>query len=209
MNAAHHKIVNLLKPWRDFFVIMCRSVFNVWPKTILLGQPRDAQSLDAPGISLEDNKCLGKERCVLSPEDPTAGKSECGKDGAGGDERNEHHRGLGLTNSTHMAGMHWFQALRGPPSPWAPSVWPVLLGREPSLHLPRASWQDTPPGPSGALLTCHSTSQSTPPLPRDFGCGSVSEGFLCFPPAGREGGCIQARPGGSRAQDLLLPEPGV
>ena len=68
VNAAQHKIVNLFKTWRDYFVIMCRSVFNVWPKTILLpGQPRDAKSLDTPDISLEDNKCLGKERCVFPP----------------------------------------------------------------------------------------------------------------------------------------------
>ena len=39
--AAQHKIVNLLKTLWDFLcVIMCRSVFNVWP--------RDAKRLDTP-----------------------------------------------------------------------------------------------------------------------------------------------------------------
>ena len=36
MNAAQHKIVNLLKTVWEFFVITCRNVFNVWPKTTLL-----------------------------------------------------------------------------------------------------------------------------------------------------------------------------
>ena len=50
MNAAHHKITNLLKTLWDFFVITCHNVFNVWPKTTLLLPvwPRDAKSLDAP-----------------------------------------------------------------------------------------------------------------------------------------------------------------
>ena len=45
------QIVNLLKTlWDFFFVIMCRNVLNVWPKTTL--PPvwgRDAKRLDAPG----------------------------------------------------------------------------------------------------------------------------------------------------------------
>ena len=36
MNAAQHKIVNLLKASWDFFVITCHNVFHVWPKTTLL-----------------------------------------------------------------------------------------------------------------------------------------------------------------------------
>ena len=36
MSVAQHKIVNLLKTLRDFFVVMCHNVFNVWPKTTLL-----------------------------------------------------------------------------------------------------------------------------------------------------------------------------
>ena len=52
MNAAQHKIVNLLK---TFFYFFCSSVcvsvciFNVWPKTTLLPVwPRDAKRLDTP-----------------------------------------------------------------------------------------------------------------------------------------------------------------
>ena len=36
VNAAQHKIVNLLKRLWDVFVITCRNVFNVWLKTTLL-----------------------------------------------------------------------------------------------------------------------------------------------------------------------------
>ena len=36
VNAAQHKIVNLLKTLWGFFVIACRNVFNVWPRTTLL-----------------------------------------------------------------------------------------------------------------------------------------------------------------------------
>ena len=50
MDAAHHKIVNLLKT-RDFFVITCCDVFNEWTKTMLLLPvwSRDAKRLDTPG----------------------------------------------------------------------------------------------------------------------------------------------------------------
>ena len=49
MNAAQHKIVNLLTTLWDFFVITCHNVFNVWPKTTLLLPvwPRDAKRLDS------------------------------------------------------------------------------------------------------------------------------------------------------------------
>ena len=43
-NVAQHKIVNLLKTFWDFFVIMCCNVFNVWP--------RDAKKLDTPAMSI-------------------------------------------------------------------------------------------------------------------------------------------------------------
>ena len=36
VNVAQHKVINLLKTLRDFFVITCHNVFNVWPKTTLL-----------------------------------------------------------------------------------------------------------------------------------------------------------------------------
>lgn len=49
---------------------------------------------------------------------------------------------------------------------------PELPGRTPPTQTPTT------------LLTCHSTARSTPPLPRDSGCGSASAGFLCFPPEG-------------------------
>ena len=49
VNAAQHKIVNLLKTLWDYFVITCRNVFNVWPKTTLLLPvcPRDTKSLES------------------------------------------------------------------------------------------------------------------------------------------------------------------
>ena len=49
-NAARHKIVNLLKTLRFFFLVTCLNVFNVWPKTTLLLPvwPRDSQKLDNP-----------------------------------------------------------------------------------------------------------------------------------------------------------------
>ena len=56
MNAAQHKIVNLLKTLRDFLVITCHNVFNVWPKATLLLPVwwRDAKSSDTPGkVSME------------------------------------------------------------------------------------------------------------------------------------------------------------
>ena len=36
-----------------FFVIMCPSVFNVWPKTVLSVWPRDAKRLDTPGKEMD------------------------------------------------------------------------------------------------------------------------------------------------------------
>ena len=41
VNAAQHKIVNLLKTLWDFLVITCHDVLNVWPT--------DAKRLDTPG----------------------------------------------------------------------------------------------------------------------------------------------------------------
>ena len=54
MNAAQHKIINLLK---TFLLLCCSSVFisvcvfSVWPKTTLLLPvwPRDAKRLGTPG----------------------------------------------------------------------------------------------------------------------------------------------------------------
>ena len=44
VNAAQHKIINLLKTLWEFFVITCHNVFNVWPKTTLLSVwPRDTK----------------------------------------------------------------------------------------------------------------------------------------------------------------------
>ena len=46
MDAAHHRIVSLLKP---FFVIACHDVFNKRPKTTLLPVwPRDVKSVGTP-----------------------------------------------------------------------------------------------------------------------------------------------------------------
>ena len=52
MNAAQHKIVNLLKTLWDVFVIMCCNVFNVWPKTTLVLPVwcRDTKSLGTPDL---------------------------------------------------------------------------------------------------------------------------------------------------------------
>ena len=46
VDAAQHKIVHLLKTSGDVFVITCRSVLNVWPKTTLLLPvwPRDSKA---------------------------------------------------------------------------------------------------------------------------------------------------------------------
>ena len=51
VKAAQHKITHLLRTLWVFFVIMCHSVFNVWPKTTLLLPVwrRDAKRLDGPG----------------------------------------------------------------------------------------------------------------------------------------------------------------
>ena len=50
VNAAQHKVVNLLKTLRNFSVITCCNIFNVWPKTTLLPVwPRDTKRLDTPG----------------------------------------------------------------------------------------------------------------------------------------------------------------
>ena len=49
VNAARHKIINLLKMLWDIFVIMCYNVFNVWCKTIIFPMwPRGTKSLDIP-----------------------------------------------------------------------------------------------------------------------------------------------------------------
>ena len=50
MDAAQHKIINLLKTFWYYFAIMCCSVFNVCPKTTLLLPvwPRDAKKLHIP-----------------------------------------------------------------------------------------------------------------------------------------------------------------
>ena len=46
VNAAQHKIINLLKHYEIFFVGLCHNVFNVWPKTTLLpARPREAKQL--------------------------------------------------------------------------------------------------------------------------------------------------------------------
>ena len=54
VNAAQHKIVNLLKTLWDFYVIMCHSIFNVQPKTIIFLPlwHRDAKRLDTPALVL-------------------------------------------------------------------------------------------------------------------------------------------------------------
>ena len=52
VNAAQHKIVNLLKILWDFFVITCHNVFNVQPNTTLLLPVwrRNTKSSDTPAI---------------------------------------------------------------------------------------------------------------------------------------------------------------
>ena len=46
-NPAQREVIDLLKTLRDFFVIMCHNVLNVWPKTTLLPVwRRDTQRLD-------------------------------------------------------------------------------------------------------------------------------------------------------------------
>ena len=45
-NVGQPKIVNLVKTFWNIFVITCRNVFNVWPKTTLLPLwPRDTKRL--------------------------------------------------------------------------------------------------------------------------------------------------------------------
>ena len=45
-----------------FFVIMCHSVFNAWPKTTLLPVwPRDAESLDTPGEGPAAERMQGRQ----------------------------------------------------------------------------------------------------------------------------------------------------
>lgn len=74
-----------------------------------------------------------------------------------------------------------------------------------SAPLPELPGQTPPTQTPTTLLTCRSTSRSTPPLPRDSGCGSASAGFLCFPPEGRVGegeeGDAEFKPG------LEVPRP--
>ena len=50
MNMVQHKTVNLLQILWDFFVILCRNVFNVCPKKTLLLPVccRDSRRLDTP-----------------------------------------------------------------------------------------------------------------------------------------------------------------
>ena len=50
VNAAQHKIINLLKHYEIFFVVTCCNVFTVWLKTthLLPVWPRDAKMLDTP-----------------------------------------------------------------------------------------------------------------------------------------------------------------
>ena len=57
VNAAQHKIVNLLKILWDFFVIMSHNVFNVWPKTLFFVWPRDTKRLDTPVCSPSCTAC--------------------------------------------------------------------------------------------------------------------------------------------------------
>ena len=55
MDAAQHKIINLLKTRWNVFVITCLSVFNAWPKTTLLLPVwlRYAKRLDTPAYTLQ------------------------------------------------------------------------------------------------------------------------------------------------------------
>ena len=54
MNAAQHKIINLLKTFFYSSVFVCVFVFNVWPKRALLLPvwPRDTKRLDSPAYAL-------------------------------------------------------------------------------------------------------------------------------------------------------------
>ena len=81
----------------------------------------------------------------------------------------------------------------GPTRGWgSPVLWGLLFSAQPlcalySAPLPELPGQTPPTQTPTTLLTCRSTSRSTPPVPRDSGCGSASAGFLCFPPEGRAG----------------------
>lgn len=102
-------------------------------------------------------------------------------------------------------GWNLLAELQGPPAPWSHLVWPVRSGRLPQRSIPcfplcisrsRLAGHRCPHPqvPSCVLLTCRSTSRSTPPLPRGSGCGSVSADFLYFQPAGRDRG-VEFKPG--------------
>ena len=67
VNAAQHKIVNLLKHYEILFVIMCHNVFNVWPKTTLLLPvwPRDTKMSDTPGLT---NRVISKQGFPAPPQ---------------------------------------------------------------------------------------------------------------------------------------------
>ena len=58
VNTAQHKMVNLLKTLLYFSVIMCCSVFNVWPKTTLLPvRHRDSKRLDILSVVQSRDDC--------------------------------------------------------------------------------------------------------------------------------------------------------
>ena len=73
VNAAQHKIINVLKTLWGVFVITCHNVFNMWPKTTLLPVwPRDAKRLDTllQAVAVRKNTfsnyfCLPKYYCIF------------------------------------------------------------------------------------------------------------------------------------------------
>ena len=59
MNVAQHKLQIYLKHHDISFVITCRSVLNVWPKTILSVWPKGAKRLDTPHLHYYQNYLFG------------------------------------------------------------------------------------------------------------------------------------------------------
>ena len=68
MNMAQLKSVNLFKTLEVFCVITCHSIFNVWPKTVLLPVwPRDTPGIlsTAPsGLVVGHLHCVEWRDCV-------------------------------------------------------------------------------------------------------------------------------------------------
>ena len=75
MNAAQHKIVNLLKTLCDFYMITCCNVFIMWPKTTLLLSvvAQRHQKAGHPFRRQADLRPRKSPYCIKSPK---AGKNQ-------------------------------------------------------------------------------------------------------------------------------------